>query len=42
MCDPGLEKKKKKKKDTKVTNYYYKEKIQARDQLNQIFKKKNL
>ena len=35
MCDPGLEKKKKK-KDTKVTNYYYKEKIQARDQLNQI------
>ena len=40
MCDPGLEKKKKKKKkDTKVTNYYWKEKIQARNQLNQKLKK---
>ena len=33
------EKKKKKKKDTKVTNYYWKEKIQARNQLNQKLKK---
>ena len=39
MCDPGLKKKKKKKKDTKVTNYYWKEKIQACNQLNQKFKK---
>ena len=39
MCDPGLKKKKKKKKDTKVTNYYWKEKIQDRNQLNQKFKK---